>query len=459
MFRLKNVAAALALAALAPSLALAQVDFTRYVAIGDSLTAAFSSGGVVVAFQRSSYPALLHRQATGGAAGFEQPLVSEPGILPLLQLVSLQGPVITPKPGPQGQPLNLNLPRPYNNLGVPGARVHDTVATTTGGLHDLVLRNPAFGNTTALQQALGLQPTFVTIWIGNNDALGAALAGRVIEGVTLTPLAQFEADFRAIVNAFAQRNVRMAIANIPDVTAIPFVATVPPVVVNPQTGQVVLVGGQPVPLIGPSGPLAANDHVLLTAATELRSGKGIPVALGGTGQPLSDEVVLSAAEAATISSRIDAYNAVIASAASQANAALVDNHAFFDEVATEGISLGGVDYSAAFLSGGIFSYDGVHPADLGYALVANRFIESINEHYDVDIPLVDLFPFVFGPPPHGGGSPVVASQVRLSDTALRNLRWALNVTAPARAGSDPGSGPRPVPRRGGLRPLPSPRWH
>jgi hypothetical protein len=166
--------------------------------------------------------------------------------------------------------------------------------------------------------------------------------------------------------------------------------------------------------------------------------------------------VLSAAEGATISSRIDAYNAVIASAASQANAALVDNHAFFDEVATEGISLGGVDYSAAFLSGGIFSYDGVHPADLGYALVASRFIAAINERYDVDIPLVDLFPFVFGPPPHGGGAPVVASQVRLSDTALRNLRWSLNLRVPDRTGSDPGSGPRPIPRRGGRRSLPSP---
>ena len=83
--------------------------------------------------------------------------------------------------------------------------MHDTVATTTGGLHDLVLRNPAFGNTTALEQALGLQPTFATIWIGNNDALGAALAGRVIEGVTLTPLAAFEADLRTIVGALAQR--------------------------------------------------------------------------------------------------------------------------------------------------------------------------------------------------------------------------------------------------------------
>ena len=32
---------------------------------------------------------------------------------------------------------------------------------------------PFFG-TTALQQAIALQPTFAIVWIGNNDALAAA---------------------------------------------------------------------------------------------------------------------------------------------------------------------------------------------------------------------------------------------------------------------------------------------
>jgi len=175
---LKTVLLALALAVATAAAAVAQVDFTRYVAIGDSLTAGFMSGGLVQSSQVNSYPALIHRQATGGDAGFQQPLVSAPGIPPLLQLVSLSPLVITRLPG-QGQPVNLNVPQPYNNLGIPGATLADVLNTKSGGIFDLILRNPAFQNTTAIQQALALHPTFVTVWIGNNDALNAATSGIV----------------------------------------------------------------------------------------------------------------------------------------------------------------------------------------------------------------------------------------------------------------------------------------
>src|SRR6185503_10126207 len=143
-------AAALALVVLClvPAAAFAvdtgSADFTRYVALGDSLTAGFCSGGLVRNCQLGSYPLLVFAQATGrspqDAAGvFQQPLVSTPGISgqsvcrnpasPLfpcgvLRLVSLAGvsPTILPIPG-QAVPQNLTLPRPYDNLGVPGATV------------------------------------------------------------------------------------------------------------------------------------------------------------------------------------------------------------------------------------------------------------------------------------------------------------------------------------------------
>jgi hypothetical protein len=44
----------------------------------------------------------------------------------------------------------------------------------------------------------------------------------------------------------------------------------------------------------------------------------------------------------------------------------------------------------------MFSLDGVHPAPLGYAVVANEFIRAINATYDANIEPVDLFPFLFG---------------------------------------------------------------
>lgn len=431
MFRNQVFAGVLTLALVVPAAATAQVDtgsadFSNYVAIGDSLTAGFASGGLTRTYQNSSYPALLYRQATGRTTGFEQPLVSEPGLPGLLQLRSLAPLQITPAAG-RGNPLNLTLQRPYNNLAVPGADVHDVVATVTdnGGLHDLILR----GLGTQLQQALVQQPTFVTIWIGNNDVLGAATSGRVIEDVTLTSVARFEADFLAIVNAVAATGAEMAIANIPNVTSIPYVTTLPAVVVNPATNQPVLVNGNVVPLIGPSGPLRpGRDFVLLPASAELAQGRGIPAQLGGSGQPLSDAAVLSAEEVAAINARVQAFNSIIRAAAQATNSAFVDTNALLDEVASEGINIGGVTFTETFLTGGVFSYDGVHPTDFGYAYVANAFIEAINDRFNADIPPVNLYPFLFGPTaaPIPGAAGSTADLV-FTKAATRNLLWALGV--------------------------------
>jgi lysophospholipase L1-like esterase len=434
MSRLRILAGALALALLLPLAAFAvdtgSADFTRYVAVGDSITAGFMSGSLFQEAQRNSYPILIYRQATGKTTGFEQPTVTSPGIPAQLELKSLSPLVIAPKAG-LGAPTNLLLPQPYNNLAVPGARVHDTVATVTdnGGLHDLILRKQG----TALQQAAFLHPTFATVWIGNNDVLAAATSGRVIEGVTLTPVALFEADYRTIANTLQAAGAKLAFATIPDVTAIPFVTTI--------SSFITLPSGTKVPLIGPNGLLTANDHVLLTAQAELAVGKGIPAALGGSGLPLSDSSVLDAGEIATITARVAAYNNVIRTVANEKGAALVDVNAQFNFVAQHGLPVGGLTYSSSFLTGGLFSYDGVHPTAFGYAYLANLFIDAINSKYGGDIPEVNLYPFVFGTQSankSAGNFMDDPSSALLTPEAIRNLLWALNVNIPQNPGKKPG---------------------
>jgi hypothetical protein len=428
MTRTHKIAGILALVAVAllPVAAVAQgadtgtANFSRYVAIGDSLTAAFASGGLVERYQLNSYPALIFQQVNGTTSGFQQPLVSEPGIPALLGLQSLSPLVIGRVSAGQGQPNNLTLPRPYDNLAVPGADVHDVLVTKTGGLFDLVLR-PSAIPFTMLEQALALDPTFVSVWIGNNDVLGAATSGIVIDGVTLTTKAAFEADFRTIVGALAGRD--LAIATIPDVTAIPFVNTIPPVVLNPATNEPVLVNGAPVFLIGPGGQLTPADKVLLSASTFLVQGIGVPAALGGTGQPLPDHVVLSGSEVAAISNRVNEINQVIRTVGNEAGAAIVDVNAVFSLVASEGYHLGGITFSTDFLTGGLFSYDGVHATQFGYAFVANLFLEAINAKYGGNIEPVNLATYAFSPDillPQGADAPV---QALYSNAAQRQL-WS-----------------------------------
>jgi lysophospholipase L1-like esterase len=409
-------------------------DFSKYVALGDSLTAGFSNGGLGSDQQLDSFPRLIHDAATGDTTGFQQPLVSEPGIPPQLALHGLFPTVITPRSG-MGKPLNLSLPRPYDNLGVPGATVHDLLTTVTdnGGIHDLILR----GLGTAVQQALVQQPTFVTLWIGNDDVLAAAVSGVAIDGVTLTPPAAFEADLRSVVGAIRASGADLAIGNLPDVTAIPYVTTIPPVVVDPTTNQPVLVNGAPVPLIGPNGPLSSNDHVLLSATSELARGIGIPTALGGTGLPLSDSSVLSAAETAKVKARADALNSIIDQVAQDAGAALVDVAGLYDEIVQHGRVVGGIEFTDDFLTGGIFGYDGVHPTRLGYGLVANAFIDGINQTFGAHIPPVDLYPLAFAPPrgvPSTSGVDLTAAgngnrwtSFVFTPTAWHNLRISLGL--------------------------------
>jgi len=393
MHRSKISASLLALAFLMAGAAFGQADFSKYVALGDSLTAGFSSGSINANFQNSSYPALLAKQF--GISGFQQPLVSPPGLPPILALQRLvPTPVIGPSAATGGVPTNLTLPRPYDNMAVPGATVHDLLtklrSTSATDPTDLILRQLGF---TQLAQGLSLHPTFVTLWIGNNDALGSATAGT---DQLLTPTASFEADYRAIAGAIAASGAKMAFGNIPDVTTIPFVTTLTRFIPNPATGQPAVIAGNFVPLLGPDGPLQPGDFVLLTATSELAVGRGIPVALGGSGVPLSNSVVLNASEAANVRARVNAYNAIIQAVANERGAALVDANAALTELATTGVDIGGITYTSAFLKGGAFSYDGVHPTKFGYAFLANLFIDSINKKFGTTVGEVNLFPFVFG---------------------------------------------------------------
>jgi len=393
-FSLAALAVAL-LVVLAAAPAFAQdtgsADFSRFVAIGDSLGAGFVSGGLVRGAQEDSVPALVARQATG--ATISQPLISEPGQPPLLRLVSLSPLVIDRLPGGG----TLVAARPYQNLSIPGYRIGDALRTVTGGAANRLIDAVLQGRGTQLMQAVAQNPTFALVWLGNNDVLAAATSGVVIDGVTLTPTDQFEADLRAIVGTFNANGADVVLANLPDVTSIPYVTTIPPVVVNPATSQPVLgPNGQPIPLIGPNGNLSLNDKVLLPASAKLAAGIGIPTFLGGTGVALENEDVLSAAEVDAIQARVDSYNAIIQQVANETGSALADINGLLRQVASHGINLGGITFTEDFITGGSFSLDGVHPTPLGYGVAANVFIDAINETFDANIPPVDLFPFIFG---------------------------------------------------------------
>jgi lysophospholipase L1-like esterase len=393
----------------------AQADFTKYIAFGDSLTAGVVSYGTVQTYHQNSVPALIARQA--GVASFQQPLVSEPGLPPLMQLTKLSltpfgvSPTITFKSG-VGSPINATLSGPYNNLGIDGANTNDLMTRTGNILNlqadmlryaqgqvgkvvpisDLVLRD---GKTTAIQQAIGAGGTFYTITIGSNEVLGAALTAVVVDGITMTPLGTFQTQYHNLLAALkAQRpSAKVMVATVQDV--LPFVTTVKPYLIVAATGQ-------RIPLFGEAGVLTDNDYLTLQASSLIAQGIGIPTAAGGTGIPLPEGsidatglhagVIIRAAEAATLFKRIADMNTVIKSQAQTFGYGVVDIWAAFRDWDAHGVIVGGVDVTTGFLTGGIFSLDGAHPQQLGYGLIANEWIKAINEQFGNALPMVSLRP-------------------------------------------------------------------
>jgi hypothetical protein len=258
----------------------------------------------------------------------------------------------------------------------------------------------------------------VTLWIGNNDVLGAALSGAAIEGVTLTPPAVFEAKYTQIMTALRATGRTVVALNIPDVAAIPFTTTVPAILVNPTTRQPVVVNGSTVPLLGPRTtdscptapcPVPSGTLVTLGATSLLAQGFGIPVALGGTGQPLPDGsfsppstlnmgVLLYPDEVALIRQRVLDLNARIDSIATANGATVVDIHAAFDDIVAHGYDVGGgIVLTKSFLTGGIFSADGFHPTNIGYAIVAKLILEHLNSVKDTNFELPNMAEALFTP--------------------------------------------------------------
>jgi hypothetical protein len=75
---------------------------------------------------------------------------------------------------------------------------------------------------------------------------------------------------------------------------------------------------------------------------------------------------------------------------------VVDIGAYYNEIKTHGIVFGGIRLTASFLTGGIFSYDGVHPQRIGSAIIANKFIETINDLWGTTLHPVDMRPLLLG---------------------------------------------------------------
>ncbi|MEO8399205.1 MAG: SGNH/GDSL hydrolase family protein, partial [Ignavibacteriaceae bacterium] len=333
-------------------------------------------------------------------ASFAIPYVSDPGFSfsgGRVEIVSLS-PFVTKVNTNTGAPLNSSYQAPYNNLGIPGAFTYDILNASSASncftainanlpnpLFDLVLR----GQGNQFQQAKALSPTFVTLWIGSNDVLYYEITGGQFP---ITPVTAFSPLFNQICDSLALLGAKVAVANIAMEIASPFLETV--------TGQLLQQGVTQLWAVKGSGDtsvidLRTGNFVLLSASSLLTNSNGTPTGIGTSKQnPLPNSAVLDFDEYTNIVTAVNAYNVIIAAAASNRGFALVDIASLYHNIklseATGGTTIDGVTFTTRFVNGGLISLDGFHPTAQGYAVIANEFIKTINQKWGVNIEMINV---------------------------------------------------------------------
>ena len=301
---------------------------------------------------------------------------------------------------------------------------------------------PAGSNETYLDRVkrsvASIKPTFFTEWLGNNDVLGYATAGGAANSIT--PTATFTANTALVLDALTAGGAKGVVSTIPDVTGIPFFTTVGPSYRANLDLNKVPVAQAPfiytTGILAPSATPGANARVsttlssirdasgngtlllTLTASPYLslygRPGgkywrdfykqatgafptssadpfyngflRGIGVDTTQTfgnsmGNPFPSTLVLDPTEQGTVATATTNFNNALIAAANARNLAVFDANLFFRSVANGGYVVNAANNTAGYISGNLFSLDGVHPTPRGYAVIANEMLKVINAKY------------------------------------------------------------------------------
>ncbi len=348
--------------------------FARYVAIGNSITAGYQSGGINATLQQQAYPVLL---AKAMGTPFNLPLLRNPGCPPPLVNL-LTGERLGGLPGDFCAYRQVPPPRIINNVAVPGAKVIDVLMNLGEGTSANTLTLLLLGGRTQLEAAAEAHPTFVSVWIGNNDVLGAAIAGNT---ALITPVDAFQQRYTQMLNELQAMGVQGGLLiGVANVTVIPHFS---PGIAYAQAEQA---GAFP-----PTFDVA--DNCATTGATTLvpfsyAFGELLAAAMQGQSVTLdcvNDPRLLSPTETNTLAQTVEQYNTFIQQQADRLGWAYLDPNVTLEELRNQGQIPIFPDVTADEPFGPYFSLDGVHPSAAAHRLVAQEAAAVINAVYGTNL--------------------------------------------------------------------------
>ncbi|HEX9937007.1 MAG TPA: SGNH/GDSL hydrolase family protein [Longimicrobium sp.] len=399
--------------------------FQRYVSLGNSITAGFQSGGLTAIMQDSSYPRLLATRAS--VQGFGQPLIAGAGC-PQPMTAPLT-PAPTPPPGsPCGR---IDTSAFTQNLAVPGVRIADLFVTPSNPLNPAQrLYGLLTGGRSQVNAMIAADPTFVSVWIGNNDALSAALGG--VLGPTaagadsnLTRLSVFQTSLNALVDSIKRAGPQGAllVGVVDAVLAAPLIQPgayfyiARDAATGRFQGKTVNANCSPVNNLGQPNPLAANMVSFQMVADNNFPEINCDPAAYPVGDPRRGAHLLDTSEQLVVRTRVGQYNAAIQAAANANGWAYADPNAILGPLLIQknaqgryqnvrkcqdlGTATTAAQFQAAVLNscpvtgataapgffGTLISFDGVHPSTAAHKILATEFARIINTKYGTQIAL------------------------------------------------------------------------
>lgn len=368
--------------------------FDRPVWMGNSITAGYQSNGINDSTQKLSYAKLLADAM--GTPYFYRSLRMPGCIGPFIKNAAVPAVRVG---GANGNKCSggstATLPW-MSNTAVPGARAIEMTDNSGAGSNTLTQVILQFE--TQAQRMQEAQPTFVSMWAGNNDVLGALTASNPGNPLFVTPSGSFDVAYEDATAAIAGSTADGAILmGVVDVTNIPYASSGRVIFCakNPGVGGCPgTVGTSPLPPLFTVSPncAASLDSIIVPWS------KFVPMigaAAGGGARTLDcsvDSVVVTPAEYAGMRNAVVGYNAKIQAVATANDWAYWDPNPALDSLRLLGQIPPFPDLSG--LATGVvafgpwFSLDGVHPSTNAHKLIANYMRGVINTKYGTTIPAI-----------------------------------------------------------------------
>jgi hypothetical protein len=443
-----------------PDLSQGNLNLQTFLALGDSFTAGVADNALFIDSQINSIPNLIASKFQLISENeFNQPLMNDNyGALTLggtrirdprlafngsgpTRIEQIIGPIST------ATEVSEIIPGPYNNMGVPGVKMQLYLAPGYGNIANLSLgtSNPYFTrmastpNSSILEDAILLEPTFFSLWAGITDIFDYATQGG--SNSEIIDFSTFKNCYNIIVNSLISTGTTQGVLiNLPNLlrswyfTALPhngsyitldnsqitalnngyssynqYINTaysegliseqersMRTILFEESTNNAIVIEDEDLTDLSvygiPSIRQANEQDLILITAEGYIGTEAVPGdmnSINGYNIPLSDRWVLTPNEQEIINSSVGSFNQHIFTVAGTNNLAHFDIYSIIEDAFSNGIQfgqninnvLGENTFTLENIISGLTSVDGIHFTPKFNAYIANKILELLDSHY------------------------------------------------------------------------------